>query len=140
MALNTEKQIKSVTYNGTEIPLAAGSSSSSETTSVSFEAGSTNIEIPIAILYQTTNGEYKFNIDHASTENFTLQNVLIGGIIYMYIDPLNESSIDGYFTGQNVDEISVSWDGHGDSSNQHFTVWKITGNSAKIKYYVSSAN
>lgn len=115
-----------------------GSSSSGETTNVSFEAGSTNIEMPIAILYQTTNGEYKFNIDHASTENFTLQNVLIGGIIYMYIDPLNESSIDGYFTGQNIDEMSVSWDGHGDSSNQHFTIWKIRDNPAEIKYYVKS--
>lgn len=115
-----------------------GSSSSGETTNVSFEAGSTNIEMPIAILYQTTNGEYKFNIDHASTENFTLQNVLIGGIIYMYIDPLNESSIDGYNLGENVDEMSVSWDGHGDSNNQHFTIWKIRGNPAKIKYYVKS--
>lgn len=140
MSLDTTKQIKSVTYNGTEIPLVGGSSSSGETTSVSFEAGSTNIEIPIAILYQTTNGEYKFNIDYASTENFVLQNVLIGGIIYIYIDPLTESSIDGYNLGENVDEISVLWDGHGVSSDQHFTIWKIRGNPAEIKYYVHSAN
>lgn len=41
MALNTEKQIKSIFYNGTEIPLAAGSSGGNGF-SITFPATATN--------------------------------------------------------------------------------------------------
>lgn len=51
MALNTTKQIKSVTYNGTEIPLAGGSSSSGETTSVTFQTDPENLDLWIYLFY-----------------------------------------------------------------------------------------
>lgn len=136
MALNTEKQIKSIFYNSTEIPLAGGSSSSSETTSVTFQTDPQNAELWISVLYQTGNNEYKFNNDYLSTESFTLQNVLIGGIIFMYIEPSQEYSIFSS-TSENIEEVIVSYGGSADLTNT-FSVWKVTGKSATILYRVSA--
>lgn len=137
MSLNTTKQIKSVTYNGTEIPLAVGSSSSGETTSVTFQTDPENLDLWISVLYQTANNEYKFNNDYVSTESFTLQNVLIGGIIFVYCDPSQECKIFSS-RAENAEEANVLYGGSAGGSTTTFTVWKVTGKSATILYRVSA--
>ena len=89
MSLNTTKQIKSVTYNGTEIPLAGGSSSSGETATVQISTLG-GLERICALMYQTLNNKAIYNVEHDTTEAFTLNDILLNGIICFFNDPATE--------------------------------------------------
>lgn len=90
MSIDITKQIKSVTYNGTEIPLANGNSSSDETATVQISGGGRLVRI-CALMYQTLNNEVIYNVEHDTAEAFTLNNVLLNGIICIFNDPTEKT-------------------------------------------------
>lgn len=89
MALNTEKQIKSIFYNNTEIPLVSGSSSSSGETATVKVFGDGGLERVCALMYQTLNNKVIYNVEHDTTEEFTLSDVLLNGIICFFDNPMD---------------------------------------------------
>lgn len=76
MALNTEKQIKSIFYNNTEIPLAAGSSGGNGF-SITFPATATNWNKvrSTAVLYLADNTTQSIT-DYSSISGQTIENVI----------------------------------------------------------------
>lgn len=99
MALNTEKQIKSIFYNNTEIPLAAGSSGGNGF-SITFPATATNWNKvrSTAVLYLADNTT-KSIADYSSISGQTIENVIGIGC---------QSTDEAYVLRMNLSEGSIA--------------------------------
>ena len=137
MSLDTTKSIKSITYNGTEIPLAGGSSSSSsKITHVAISNDSDNYEIPIGIMYQIGENEYEFSNDYASTDSVINLNVLVGGMIFIFIDPMEELNISCH-SKQNITDYTVP--NTSSYASNYYSIFKVTDEEASFVLHIISA-
>jgi len=136
MSIDTTKQIKKVTYNGTEISLAGGSSSSSgKLTSVAIYGDSDNIDMPMGIMYQIGENEYEFINDYTPTDSIINVEVLIGGIIFIFIDPMTNCNIYG-LSNENIIEYSVPNSSSYESN--YYAIFKVTGENASFRLMLVS--
>ena len=139
MSLNTQKQIKSVTYNGTEIPLVGGSSSSGETATV-------NIKLTydeelyvengiVAVIWETADG-LKCSDLYDIESSFTLSGVLINSKVYLvyHIQSGNNYYIKK-IDGSGITEILVP---NVDDNNEPFPIYafEVLNSSVSIKVYL----
>lgn len=137
--LKAENIKKDVSIFGVTGSLESGGSGggTGETTTIAFyNASSSKYELPICVMYQTANNEYKFNNDFDSTEDFSIPNVLIGGIIFMYTNIFSTLSIYSEYS-QNVKQIDVGYTGSLEEG-QFLSIWKITGKNAVIPYILQN--
>lgn len=138
MSIDTTKQIKKVTYNGTEIPLAGSSSSSSETTQVTINGH--GLERVCALIYQTSNNKTIYDITYDTTESFVLNNVLLNGIICFFDDPL---SIPFYVNfdesgSYGIEPLLTNNSQNDDTESPGYRMFKVTDTDAILSYQVVS--
>lgn len=114
MSLNTTKQIKSVTYNGTEIPLAVGSSSSGETATVNinltYDEGMYVENGIVVAIWETTEG-MKCSDLYDISSNFTLSGVLINSKVFLVYHVVSGNNYyiekNKYINSSGITEILV---------------------------------
>lgn len=68
---------------------SGGSSSSSSETATVIVSGVGGLERVNALMYQTLNNKAVYNVEHDTTEEFTLNDVLLNGIICFFDSPLD---------------------------------------------------
>lgn len=136
MSLDTTKSVKSITYNGTEIPLAGGNSSgSNKITNVTINTDSDNSELPIGIIYQIGENEYKFSNDYGSTDGVIHLNVLIGGMIFIFITPEMECNI---FSSRRDNIIEYTVPNDSNYSSNYYSIFKVTDENAWLMLKIVS--
>lgn len=138
MSLNTTKQIKSVTYNGIEIPLAVGSSISGETATVKV-FGDGGLERICALMYQTLNNKAVYNVEHDTTEVFTLNDVLLNGIICFFDSPLDSPCYLAFDSTKSygIEPMETS-NSMGDTEHPGYRMFKVTNKNAYLRFNLIS--
>ena len=139
MSIDTTKQIKKVTYNGTEIPFAGGSSSS-ETATVNITTTyneDMTIEFgTVVVIWETVEG-LKCSDSYDIDSSFSLSGVLINSIVYLVY---YGGSWNDYYTKpisiSGMAEVSCP---NIDTNNVPFPVcaFKVLNSSASIDIFFS---
>lgn len=118
-----------------DLTVNVGDTAGSSTTSLQIHAEENGRDIPFGAVYQTLNGEWLWRKTLETAESTTLNDVLIGGIVILYADPMSDS-MEFYLSVYSLNVVDINSTDADDGSYSPGLICRVTGENPVIDYNI----